>query len=385
MEQRWIEPLDVLYLRGNRLFGTSVIHADALMPPWPSMVAGALRSRMLVDAGIIDFAGYRDGVARLGPLDDILGSPSKPGSLRIRRFGLARRLDAERIEPLWPLPADRVVQSHDGRLAVHALEPSALPANVLSSGSLPMVPVLRVSEMAKPLTDCWLTAAGLADWQAGKAVDSADVIRQGDIWKLDPRLGIALDRTTGSTIEGKLYTTDAVALQPGYGFHVAVNGADRFVPDDGLLRLGGDGRGARVERVSVDWPEPDYGAIAASGRMRIMLTTPGLFAAGWRLPGLGVDNVWLGPDGVRARLCAVSAGRSIVVSGWDLAKRKPKPALRAVPAGSVFWLDRLEADEAALRKLADHLLPLPEGHDERKPEGFNQIAIAAWPDSSGKS
>jgi len=45
----------------------------------------------------------------------------------------------------------------------------------------------------------------------------------------------------------------------------------------------------------------------------------------------------------------------------------------------VFWLDRLEADEAALRKLASLSLPLPEGHDERTPEGFNQIEIAAWP------
>ena len=48
----FIEPLDVLILRGNKLFADAGSHGEALMPPWPSVAAGALRSRMLIDAGI---------------------------------------------------------------------------------------------------------------------------------------------------------------------------------------------------------------------------------------------------------------------------------------------------------------------------------------------
>ncbi|MDY6813388.1 MAG: type III-B CRISPR module-associated Cmr3 family protein, partial [Pseudomonadota bacterium] len=47
----FIEPLDVLFLRGNKLFGDPGSYGEALIPPWPSIAAGALRSRMLADDG----------------------------------------------------------------------------------------------------------------------------------------------------------------------------------------------------------------------------------------------------------------------------------------------------------------------------------------------
>ncbi len=49
---RFIEPVDVLYLRGNLLFGGAGDHAGAQMPPWPSLFSGAIRSRMLIDHGV---------------------------------------------------------------------------------------------------------------------------------------------------------------------------------------------------------------------------------------------------------------------------------------------------------------------------------------------
>ncbi len=35
----FIEPLDVLLLRGNKLFGDPGSHGEALIPPWPSVAA----------------------------------------------------------------------------------------------------------------------------------------------------------------------------------------------------------------------------------------------------------------------------------------------------------------------------------------------------------
>ena len=378
MEQRWIEPLDVLYLRGNQLFGGAGDHADALMPPWPSLIAGALRSRMLADSGVTDFSAFKEGQARLADLDTVLGTPARPGSFRVHRFSIARRIGDSRIEPILPLPSDLVVHDDRDGPVIHALEP--VRPGLQTSASLPMVPILQVSRPAKPLTDFWLTAAGIARWQAGLNPLQGDLIRQRDIWLTDSRLGIALDRASGSTVEGMLYTTDTVAFRPDFGFYVAVGGADGQVPADGLLRLGGDGRAARVSRIGAEWPEPDYAAIAATGRMRIVLTAPGIFPSGSSLPGLDEKGHWFGPCGVSGRLCAAAAGRPSVVSGWDLAERKPKPAMKALPTGSVFWLDTLKADGEALRKLANEPLPLPAGHDQRAPEGFNQIGIAAWPE-----
>ena len=37
----FIEPLDVLYLRGNKLFGDPGSYGESMIPPWPSVAAGA--------------------------------------------------------------------------------------------------------------------------------------------------------------------------------------------------------------------------------------------------------------------------------------------------------------------------------------------------------
>ena len=40
IETRFIEPLDVLFLRGNKLFGDPGSHGESLVPPWPSLTTG---------------------------------------------------------------------------------------------------------------------------------------------------------------------------------------------------------------------------------------------------------------------------------------------------------------------------------------------------------
>ncbi len=72
------------------------------------------------------------------------------------------------------------------------------------------------------------------------------------------------------------------------GFLVSITGAEP--PSSGTLRLGGDGRAAAIHVVDYRPPETDYGAIAAAGRCRLVLTTPGLFAttlAAGHGPGAG--------------------------------------------------------------------------------------------------
>ncbi|MCG5547076.1 type III-B CRISPR module-associated Cmr3 family protein, partial [Halorhodospira sp. M38] len=112
--------------------------------------------------------------------------------------------------------------------------------------------------------------------------------------------------------------------------------------------------------------------------LRVVLTTPGLFPGGWKLPGLDADGLWHYPGG-RARLVAAAVPRGQVVSGWDLAQQRPKPAQRAAPAGAVYWLEGLEGGLDPLRKLAESGLwgLTPENEDPaRRAEGFNRFAIA---------
>jgi len=82
---------------------------------------------------------------------------------------------------------------------------------------------------------------------------------------------------------------------------------------------------------------------------------------------------------VRGRLVSAAVPRAQTVSGWDLAAWQPKPAQRAAPSGSVYWLDQLEATPEALGKLvAAGLWHEPCADPQRRAEGFNRFSFAVW-------
>jgi CRISPR-associated protein Cmr3 len=383
-EYRFIEPLDVLYLRGNKLFDGAGAHGAALMPPWPSLAAGALRSRMLADGGV-DLAAFAGGEPLADPrLAPVLGTPDQPGAFRITVFTLARRV-GDAVDPCFPLPADVVVTAQALNDASY-LQPTPVPAVLRSSAAFARLPVLRATKPGKPIGGLWLNGAGWQAYLNGERLTPDHLLRASDLWQTDPRLGIALEGGRGTAQTGMLYTAETVALRRNAGLFVGVTGADGLLLQEGLLRFGGDGRGAAVAVCSARPPEPEGSRIARERRFRLILATPGLFEHGWRLPGLDVNDLWQGPDGCTARLVAASVNRAEVISGWDLAqwshgKGGPKTALRAAPTGSVYWFEEFQGSTTALGKLAAEGFWAISSYPDRgrRAEGFNNVSIAAWP------
>ncbi|MDT8407922.1 MAG: type III-B CRISPR module-associated protein Cmr3 [Methylococcales bacterium] len=373
LHYRFIQPLDVLFLRGNKLFGDPGSYGEALIPPWPSVAAGAIRSRMLVDKNI-DLKAFAAGKVS----DDAeLGTPEQPGSFTLMGFYLARKTADGQVTLLLPPPADLVVsKTADDALWIDRLSPKSMA--LASSFPLPMLPVLaQGNKRSKPEAGYWLTQAGWLAYLNGQTPLPEQLEKSSLLWSLDARVGIGMNSATRSVEEGKLFTTQAVAMNQGVGFLAAVSGA--IPPESGLLRLGGDGRAANIQQVDFNLPEADYAAMAHAKRCRIVLTSPGLFPDGWKLPGCESDHRVRLPGGIQARLVSAAIPRAETISGWDLAKWQPKPAQKAVPTGSVYWLDELDATESSLRKLAENgLWGEPCEHVSRRAEGFNRMALAAW-------
>jgi CRISPR-associated protein Cmr3 len=373
----FLEPLDVLFLRGNKLFGDPGSFGESLVPPWPSVAAGALRSRMLADSRI-DLAAFAgDKVTH-----PELGKPASPGTFTVAAFHLARRLADGRVEILVALPADLVVSENaEGEPNVRALAPQPVgTGKIASSSPFAHLPVLAETTRGKPASGYWLTEAGWRAYLAGRLPTPAQLVKAADLWAIDARVGVGLDAATGRASDGRLFSVQAVAMRAGFGFLAAVAGATP--PQTGSVGLGGDGRAAAVRPVTADLPEPDYKAIAAAKRCRLVLTTPGIFANGWVPTGMTqADDGTLRFDlaGVQARVVCAAVPRFDTVSGWDLARWQPKPAERAAPAGSVYWLDELDATPDALRKLAAAgLWRNPCEDASRRAEGFNRLTIAAY-------
>ena len=394
----FIDPIDTLFLRGNRLFGDPGSFGDALVPPWPSVAAGALRSALLVQRGH-DPARFARGEIT----DDAeLGTPARPGSFLITRFQMARRGADGIVEPLYGLPADlsvtrRAAESgrDEGREVRH-IQPHALPNRVRASAATRSLAVLAEPRRGKSLPGHWLTSDGWREYLDGREVDPRHLVPNTDLWRLDTRIGIALDPLKRRASDGALFTSQGIVFRKrehdrnagapdagagcDVGFVASVSGAQ--LPDALTLRFGGDGRAATATRVDdVHTSEADYDGIAAGRRCRLILTTPGLFEDGWKPTGVAGDGRDLRFDlhGVRARVVCAAAPRPEVVSGFDLAERRPKPAQRAAPAGSVYWLDELDTTADALHNLAARGLWPDRGENAaRRAEGFNRFTFGAY-------
>lgn len=373
---RFIEPLDVLFLRGNQLFGEPGSYGEALMPPWPSVAAGALRTRLLADDGV-DLAAFAAGQFA----HPQLGTPAQPGPFVLQSFQLARR-QGSGIEVLMPLPADLMVTNTENGTSVPQAQsiatlcPTALHPALATSSALPLVPVLAQTGRSKLASGWWLRASGWRKYLQGQAITPADLEHASQLWRYDDRIGIGLDTATRSAADGKLFTARAVALCAGVGFAVATSGA--ALPESGSLRLGGDGRAAQLHSAAIDWPEPDYAAITQARRCRMVLTSPGIFAEGWRLPGMdSAQRIHL--PGLSARVVAATVSRAETISGWNLATWQPKPAHKAAGSASVYWLDDLDATPEALGKLVAHgLWGQPCEDAQRRAEGFNRFSFATY-------
>ena len=398
----FVEPVDSLFVRGNLAFGDSGEHGAGAMPPAPSLFAGAFRSAILGhDAeALARYLGQGatgdDGLdAALGTLDPRAGQVIGPGAFRVAWVSLAGHKDATGspwVEPVFPLPAD-LVKLDQG---FARLSPEPTSPLVTDGRELPRVAVLRTDRQAKPEGGLYLSASGWSSHLAGDLPDIASgTVKATDLHARDPRLGIGLDPAAGTVEPGLIYTTEGHAFSPqadpvqpnrapkpfiATGFLVGIDGADGLLPEAGFLRLGGDGRGARYQRVDYQPPASPTQAIAERGRFRLILATPGLFADGWLPRGVrreGADYLW-SDAGCSARLVCAAVPRREVVSGWDLFAWKPKDAQRAAPAGSVYWFEDLQGPADKLAAWVDGGLWGDTVDHQRRAEGYNLASLANW-------
>ncbi len=372
LDLRVVKPLDVLHVRGNRLF-EGMGDGTAVMPPWPSLFAGAFRARMLTDA-----QAEQDYVAGTiqPPLSLALGENYQSRDKGSFRVAFACLIKGQEV--LAPLPSDVIVYGDSGgQLRVRRLQPRNLPDGVGSShagSGLSQLPV--VGERSKPAAGPWfLTAQGIARWQQGETPLASDLVHASELWQHDPRFGIARDRVRATVRTGLLYTARAVSLAPSVAFLVGIRGGHGCVPTGGLLRLGGDGRGATVSEPHGAFRDPPWQRVPRSDRFTVWLLSPGAFADGWRLPGCDATGIWR-VGKLEARVVCATVPRHEVVSGWDLARRAPKPALRVVPPGAVYWLERISGSLEELESVLE--LGVGSADPSRRAEGFGAVWFGEW-------
>lgn len=382
-EAYFIEPLDVLVFRGNKLFGSPGSYGENLMPPWPSVVAGALRTHILDRAGVplpefMRQANDPRGTYGSESVVKSLGTVAHPGTFAVLGFSLGRRRKEGRVERLFPLPQDLfVVSKGEKTYEVIPVKPFPLDkmSGVSTSAPLPYLGGLALREQSKGKSGLFLTEKGFMDYLAGRLPSPEELVPHSELWEIDLRVGIGMDPERRMAADGALFSSETISLKKDVGFVVEVAGAAGLIADQAILRLGGDGRGAHMKRI----PEglAPFPAPPSSERVRVVLTTPGLFSEG-SLPMAVAESRPLWSSGPPVCLLSAALGRGQTVSGWDMARHAPKLARKTVPTGSVFWCEVVAGSPAVSGGVRAGISLDETLSSDRVAEGYNRAVLAPW-------
>lgn len=357
MMELFLAPVDVWLFRDGKPFDALTDHrAASLFPPYPSVIQGAIRSHHLVVQGI----DLRDQ----GAIAAAVGMAEEFGNLRLRGPFIARK-EGNEIIRYFPVPADVTPDKSSGFYRLLQPRPRQAMPYVLASApdELPM--------LLWPPKDSEPSKEGFGEWMAEEELhkclrgERAQAKRSGELFVRESRIGIGLEDASRTTREGALYEVEFIRPYPGVGLWVQVEGYNGW-PNKGVMRLGGEGRGAHFDQLksSLGWPQPPDPLPA---RFKVYLATPTCFEDGWQ-----PKNAWGRFFDGRVKLQAVALNRYESVGGFDWASSGQKPARRYVSAGSVYYFSH---DGSARLKpgLINNAIT------DRWPEiGFGQVIISEW-------
>ncbi len=394
---------DPIIARDGRPFGAGQGNRmRSLDWPLPSVVAGSFRTALVKAHPDLDF-----------------GADMPQGLQAIEVAGVFPT--EERVLYL-PAPQDCVWDKETGR--VFRVQP--IPLGEGEGVDVPvdgLDPVMLTQEQApdnfKPKTvPAWWPIAKYAEWLTGTQTAlaaewfNASFCRSAQV---EIRDHVSLDAETGAAAAGHLFSTAGLNVM-----HLP-----RYRADDESAQVPFSERFARVvlsaratladarwghlealswhplggERRLVHWQSSDAASLWAcpdavtpvlqtAARIRMVLATPAVFAGGWK-PGWlteGLEGTLPGTN-VKLRLVGACNGRWKAVSGWSLARINdkgqldpngrpgPKAIRRMVPAGSVYFFQKVEGDPV---QLADRWLqPVSDDEQERR-DGFGLAIWGTW-------
>ena len=371
----FIEPNDILMFRDGKPFSGGDDHfAQGTFPPSPSTVYGALRSHILSTAWpeYDKFAAGDESVPE--QVKNEIGTPASIGALTIRQFAIAKK-EGDGIEQYFPMPKDIAKEKGKDNGNLYMLKPeNILQSKIMTDFPSDLQHLWYPSEKALESVAGFLSQTAMSEYLSGKTPDKWTENKK--LYETEERTGIRKNGTKRSVETGGLYSVEYFRLNDNVGFTVEVEGTQLLPPESGMLRLGGDNRTAFYTRaIWNDIPvETIRKKISETGRFKIVLTTPAIFTNGW-LP-CGIDNKTMegSLNGIDVKLITACIGKPIGIGGFDLVKGRPKDMKKAVPAGSVYYL---ELKSGSVDELLSGIW-LKSISDEKAQEGFGITLIGGY-------
>ena len=321
-----IEPFDTLFFRSGHPFKKGQdTHTGTQFPPLPSVFHGALRTA---------YFSYHPDELQLAQ------TPDDPTSnLEIKAITIHRE---ERI--YFHTPNDVVTKNGEcGYTFILDLQ----QGENLGYSNYPMEYYLinKKEDFERP-NNCFYSLESFEEYLRNE--ENVPLIDASKIVIPEPKIGLQRIDTTHTSEEGALYTYDLLRFKANCGFLIDFTGLD--LPNEGILKLGGESKASKFKVVNDDLEiYPAMPDLNDTNIFKLIFITPAIFKKGW-IPDWIDETTWEGElDGVRMKLIAVSMGRPMVIHGYDIKKRMPKPSFKAVPYGSVYYFKIVDGDKTKLK------------------------------------
>jgi CRISPR-associated protein Cmr3 len=407
-----VEPRDPLIAREGRPFGPDAGASATSLPfPFPSTLAGGVRSRSAIDENGI-FQYERDDQMSPEALQvrkehlEALKKIRIRGPLLVQLPNESNDLAPDDDAWLVPMPNDAQVVKAASKETVllRRLVPLTLPPDAQTDfvqNDLLLVGQESTTHSGprKPLShrlrywywnqfQTWLIDPASLEKKDDLHLSS---LGYGDLER-DYRLHVSMDSEREMGKDGLLFGTSGLEFTHPGDNEQRLHGARRLAlaldvedADHGTTLLPGVASLAGERRI-VTWrpstqrfpicPVSIKDAIKRDGSCRLVLLTPASFTKGYYPAWLHTTHAQA--SGVTMKPLAIAVRRPQVVSGWDLAVGRPKPSRRLAPAGTVFFLS-VQGDEAALDAWIEHTwMQCISDDDQDRRDGFGLAVLGTW-------
>lgn len=328
-----IQPLDTLFFRDGKPFARGdETWADSTFPPNPSVIYGAMRTALATVEG------------REIPFREV---PLKLDDKTFSLNGIYFRKDGNNY---LPLPLDLVEyrsESSDIKAGemhkAHLLNLAPLKSILPKSKSFVKY-LLSPNELAENIVGGLISETQLSKYLKGGNSEFDNIYKIADFIVSEPKVGIGRSNLTRTAEEGLLYRVDTKRLN-GVEIRLIVNtvGYSKDDLNGTIVHFGGETKLVGLKKVGKDTLDIDNPNLK-KGQFKIYLSTPAIF----------LKNGWK-PDlekfGIKANMVAACVGKPVSIGGYDLVNNKPKPMLKAVPAGSVYYYESDDSPKVIMEKI----------------------------------
>jgi len=320
-----IDSMDTLFFRDGKPFTMSEeTWADAVFPPYPSVIYGALRSAY--------FAEHIDELEKANQDDD----PTKGLKIKSMCYGIGNDI-------YLPLPMD-CVKEKDNKDKPVKVSILSMRKNE-SLNSCPTEYLLYDKDGRKVENEPnGLIRISMLKKYLSQSEEHFSIQKLDDYVLPEPKIGIGISKETGTSEESKLYRVDMRRLSNKKNDKVSiiVDFEGFGLPEKGMMKLGGEGKAVSYEKYSKDL-SIDV-TIPTENRFKIYLLTPAIFKKGWLPKWIDEKTLVDEYKGLKLKLLTAAIGKPILIGGFNMKERKPKPMYKAVPAGSVYYFEIIEGD-----------------------------------------